>query len=139
MFQFAVSSAVFAVCAYTDIRGKRVSKRAIIVYFLLAVSGHLIGRSLRILDFALGMLPGVACLLFSWGSQQALGYGDSALILGCGVALGVKHCMGILVWAFFFAGLWAIVQICFLSAGRKKEFPFVPFLFAGIVVEWVLC
>lgn len=146
MYQYAITIAVFSVCAVTDIRYKKIYRSTVAVYLALAFAGHLAvwlrggAGTAGILpdpaaNAALALVPGMACLLLSVFSGQALGYGDSLMILACGISLGFFACVSVLMTAFLGAGALGILQICFCGAGRKKELAFFPFLLAGAVLQ----
>lgn len=134
MYQQYLTCAAFGICTYTDVRYQRVYKKVAAVYFLLALTGHLIMGTASARQLVLGLIPGICCLAISWIAKQGLGYGDSILILICGVSLGTKRCIDILCIALFWAGVWALFQFVLKKADRKKEFPFVPFLMAGVLM-----
>lgn len=134
MFQCGLTGVVLILSAIRDIRNREVSKKMVGIYFLLALLGHVVmgeGLTGRVLA---GVIPGVVSLLLSLISGGALGYGDGMLILACGISLGVGRCMELVIWAFFFSGIWALVLIVVFRAQRKREMPFVPFLLIGFGV-----
>ena len=136
MYQNILTGAVLLFCSVTDLKGRRIYKAAAAGYLALALLGHAAGGTLFSIELAFSLLPGFACLALSWVSRESLGYGDSALILGCGLSLGLWSCVEILLFAFFLAGTWAIGLLLFRRAGRGKEIPFTPFLFLGLVIGW---
>lgn len=147
MYQNIVTGIFLAVCAVTDIRKRRVYKNVAAAYFILAAAGQTVcwirtaasgdGVSAGgiLTGFVCGLIPGAVCFLISWGSRQSLGYGDSLLISICGISLGFASCVQIVLTAFFSSGIWAAVLFLFRKAGRQKEFPFVPFLLLGYVLQ----
>ena len=147
MYQKTITGIFLAICTGTDIKRRRVYKSAAAAYFILAAAGHTVScvHAAVSEDSALlpgilvgilcGLVPGAFCFLVSWGSRQALGYGDSLLISICGISLGFLPCVWIILTAFFCSGLWAAILFLFRKAGRKQEFPFVPFLLLGYVLQ----
>lgn len=136
MYQRILTGAALLGCSVTDLKCRKVYKPAAAGYLVLAALGHLAGRTATPAQMAFGLLPGIFCLAVSWLSRQGLGYGDSVLALGCGLSLGFWPCMEALFFAFFLSGLWAAILLVLRKAGRKKEFPFVPFLLAGALIQW---
>lgn len=136
MYQRILTGTVLLGCSVTDLKCRRIYKAVAVGYLALALLGHVLGGMLFPIDLAFSLLPGLACLVLSWVSRQSLGYGDSVLILGCGLSLGLWSCVGILLLAFFLAGVWAIGLLLFRRAGRGKEIPFAPFLLLGLVIGW---
>ena len=55
----------------------------------------------------MSFLPGIACLLFSKISGQALGYGDSLLICMMGCFYSIEEILLLLIMAFGYAGVTA--------------------------------
>ena len=133
MYQYILTGMVLLFCSVTDLRYRRVYKAAAGGYVALSILGHIVGHTATFAELTVGLLPGVFCFLVSWISRQSLGYGDSALVVGCGLSVGLWPCLTILFTAFFLSGLWAAGLLVFRRAGRKKEIPFVPFLLLGAV------
>ena len=136
MYQRILTGVVLLGCSVTDLKYKRICKAAAAAYLALALLGHAVGRTAAAPDLLYGLLPGAACLALSWISRQSLGYGDSVLILGCGLSLGLWPCVEILFLSFFLAGVWSAGLLLFHRAARGKEIPFAPFLFLGVLIEW---
>ncbi len=148
MYQRIVTGFFLTICSVTDVKRRCIYNRDAFVYFILAV----IGRMAVILHLFLsdggtqaaavcrsifaGLIPGGVCFLVSWLGRQGLGYGDSVLILICGISLGFWTCMWITFTAFFWAGIWAVILLVKRSGEvRKRAFPFVPFLLLGYVIQ----
>lgn len=134
MYQWVISGVMLSVCAWTDLRRHRIYHIVLFCYLGMALLGHLLGKTAGPAGVASGMLPGLFCLLVSWATRQGLGYGDSLLIVICGVSLGLRPCAAIAVTAFFLAGFWAALLLILRRGGRKKEIPFVPFLLLGLLI-----
>lgn len=142
MVQYVLTGCILLLCIRTDIREKQISKKIVWCYLLLALLGSgLEGacRGISLTERLVGMaevllpsvLPGFLSLFLSWSTREALGYGDSFLILGAGLALGFRDCMELLLWAFFFSALWSVWLMIRHRADRKQTIPFVPFLVLG--------
>lgn len=83
------------------------------------------------LDFCLGLLPGIGCLLLGYCTRQAVGYGDGILLCALGMLYSVEELLYICMVAACFAGITGLVLlVCFKKKGTY-EIPFVPFLFVG--------
>jgi leader peptidase (prepilin peptidase)/N-methyltransferase len=137
MYQVVVTGIALGISSYTDLKYQRIYTRVLLPYFLLVVLGNLIGGTASLAEMGMGVLPGAFCLVISWVSRQSLGYGDSLLILICGVSLGFWPCIWVAFTAFFWAGIWALAAHCLRGAKRTSEFPFVPFLLLGFVIQWI--
>ena len=151
MLQYWLTGSVFLVCMVMDIKYRVVCKKVVGAYIVLAVLGQVLsGIALlegnlaideKVVQVAMtslagiltGVIPGCIGLLLAWMTREAFGYGDAFLILGCGISLGLAGCMELVVWAFFFSGIWSLVLLVLRRADRKREIPFVPFLMMGFV------
>ena len=83
-----------------------------------------------------GLLPGICLWLISlWRSDQ-IGSGDGVVLMGIGWIQGIQQACVIFQTAILLA---AAVGVCMLALGmgRKKELPFVPFLLAGYLVQYI--
>lgn len=138
VYQMGLTAAVLAVCTYTDIRRRKVYKKVVLAYLLLAVMGRIAQGADAPGQAAAGLMPGLFCIALSFVTRQGLGYGDSILILICGVSLGLESCIYLTLSAFFWAGIWAMVLFCRKRAERGKAFPFVPFLLIGLMIQGVM-
>ena len=72
----------------------------------------------------------VACIIVEIGS------GDGIVLMGIGWIQGIQQACVIFQTAILLA---AAVGVCMLALGmgRKKELPFVPFLLAGYLVQYI--
>jgi leader peptidase (prepilin peptidase)/N-methyltransferase len=134
MYQKWLTGTALVVCAWTDIRERTLYSRTIGLYAVLAVIGLLAGKSTSIPELAISLIPGLFCLMISWISRQALGYGDSLLIAVIGISLGFWPCIWVSFSGFFWAGIWSGILLLGRTE-RKREIPFVPFLLAGFVIQ----
>lgn len=115
-------------CALIDIR-----KREIPVWILvLASAGIGIFRVLHWENNTAvwigGIVVGVVFLLVSRFTEEALGYGDSWIILLLGIYLGLWDVLWLLSIAFMLSGVVAAVVLFRHSWSRKAAFPFIPLL-----------
>lgn len=148
MYQRIVTGIFFAVCSVTDVKRRCVCHRDAFVYFVLAAAGRMAVILHSLLndggtqaaavcrDILAGLIPGGVCFFVSWSGRQGLGYGDSLLVLICGISLGFRSCIWLTFTAFFWAGIWAAILLAKRRGEvRKSAFPFVPFLLLGYVIQ----
>ena len=135
MYQYVLTLFLLGVCTYTDIRYRKVYGKAIALYSVLALAGNLLRSPVVWTDVVCGAVPGAACMVVSWISRQGLGYGDSILILACGMTLVIRVCISFVVTAFLLAGIWDGILFIFRKADRRREFPFVPFLLMALLMQ----
>ena len=110
----------------------------------VTVAGGSIGLCISIMndrswmEIALGLLPGVLCLLTGWITREAIGYGDGFLLCAMGMYLPLEKVVMIIMLASIFAGIVGLLLIIFKKAKRGDQLPFVPFLLAATVMQLVL-
>lgn len=77
------------------------------------------------------LIPGLVLLIFSYFSEEQIGYGDGWLVL----ALGMWMELHALLMMFWTGLILSAVSAVWLG---KKELPFVPFLTAAYIIgEWI--
>ncbi len=123
-----------------------------IVFFMLVMAGFmdwkkkelplwlLIGMSVCIAIFAAcckdtsiwyrlaGSALGILFFLISKATKEAVGYGDSWLILLLGVHLGISGALQVLFAASLLAACFALFYLWIRKWKRNATLPFVPFL-----------
>lgn len=117
--------------AAMDIRTKKVSLRAAIIFAAAGIIVEMLWRQLDIGVWLAGILPGLFFMMLAWITREAVGYGDGAVLLVCGVFLGLWDCLRVLLLGLFLSFPFSLFCVVCCRAGRKKEIPFVPFLMAG--------
>lgn len=119
---------LLVICSVSDLR-----KRTIPILFLLILSvavlgftifGDSVGVRLRVG----GALLGILFLLISKCTKEAIGYGDSWLILLLGIQLGYLEAIGVLFAASLLAGVASLFFLWKCNWKRNTSLPFVPFL-----------
>ena len=76
-------------------------------------------------------VPGLICIIISYCSRQAIGYGDGFLLCMLGTFYEIGEVLFILFVAMGFAGILGLVLLVLFQKNGKQEIPFVPFLFVG--------
>lgn len=146
-----------AAAAVRDIRSRQVALRPALTMALLGAvlmtaptlctgspdADSLYGMSLAdtagsifqmLLSCLTGTLPGVFLLIAGWSTKQQVGYGDGIVLLVIGIYLGFSASLSILLTALLLIAPVSLFYIVCRRAGRKKQLPFVPFLFAGYLL-----
>ena len=80
---------------------------------------------------------GVAFLGISKITKEAIGYGDSLLILGLGILLGFWQVMAVLVVAFSLTAISSMVLLVLKKMNRRTTLPFIPFLALGFLINFI--
>lgn len=84
-----------------------------------------------------GALLGVVFFVISKFTKEAVGYGDSWLILLLGIHMGILEALQVLFAASLMAAIFAIFYLWRRRWKRSETLPFVPFLaiaYAGVIV-----
>lgn len=84
-----------------------------------------------------GALLGVGFFAVSKFTKEAVGYGDSWLILILGIHMGILDVLQVLFAASLMAAIFAIFYLWRHRWKRSETLPFVPFLaiaYAGVMV-----
>lgn len=149
MYFKILSLAMLGICSYADIRYRRIYIKNILLYGGLVFGGKVIHVWIHgamngavdlggmFLESFFSVVPGCVCFLISHFSKEAFGYGDSLLIIICGLALGFSSCIEVLFLAFLFSGIHAMVLFVGKKKSRKYEIAFVPYLFLGVLIAAV--
>lgn len=84
-----------------------------------------------------GIVVGVLFFAISRLTREAIGYGDSWVILFLGICLGGVVTIQILFWASFMTSVFSIIKCIRHGWNRKQTIPFLPFLtvaYIGVVM-----
>ena len=124
-------------CSAADIRFRRVpaavlAMAAALGSFYVAVAD----REGWYLHLA-GMAVGAGFLIVSRLTREALGYGDSFMILSLGIYLGVVRLAEMLFLSWILLAVAAMVCLIKKKWSRKASLPAIPFLTAGYAVLWI--
>ena len=119
--------------AVSDVRCREVSLILVGAAFLSGLLLRVVLEKCSFWEILFGCIPGCAMLLLSWLTKQAVGFGDSALLVSTGVFLGVLKTLFLLGLSFLAAGIFAAVLLIVKKKKRKEELPFLPFLMTGYV------
>lgn len=138
MFQDIVTVTALIICSYVDIRYRKVEKRIAGIYAAAVLAGRLTEGGSGMAALLTGLVPGILFLFLSFVTRQGIGYGDSVLILILGASAGIEAELEILLLAFALSGIWAVVLLFRKRGNVRQEFPFVPFLLAGAVLERIV-
>ena len=130
-------SAYLCFLGWLDIRHRKIP----LLYLLLGI-----GSAFGVLFFQekgmwLLLLGGAGVGILFLGvskiTNEALGYGDSLVILGLGILLGLWQIMTLLVLAFSLAAISSMVLLVLKKMNRRTTLPFIPFLALSYLVIFV--
>lgn len=119
---------LLGLCSLSDLR-----KRTIPVYLLIVLSVTVAASAIVCEGPGIrlrlgGALIGVLFFLVSKFTREAIGYGDSWLILLLGIHLGSVRAMGVLFAASMIAAVGSLFLLWRSRWRRNATLPFVPFL-----------
>lgn len=117
-------------------------KREIPLWLLIAMSVAVGGYTLCSWNTGMGYrLAGVGLGFFFFGvskvTREAVGYGDSWVILLLGIQLGIMQTLQILFMASILAAVFAVFYLWRQNWDRNITLPFLPFLaisYIGVIV-----
>ena len=119
---------LLVMCSISDFKKKTMPAVLLIVLSItvlgFAIFGDSVGVRLRVGGAILGML----FLLISKCTKEAIGYGDSWLILLLGIQLGYLEAISVLFAASLLAGVASLFFLWKCNWKRDTSLPFVPFL-----------
>ncbi|MBO6240455.1 MAG: prepilin peptidase [Butyrivibrio sp.] len=81
------------------------------------------------------LIPGACLMMLSLISRQSIGIGDGLIVAAIGLCFGIHRLVLGVSIALFISGIMSIFLIIVRKAGKKDSFPFVPFIFVGMVVS----
>ena len=119
------------VLAYNDWKTKRVSIYLLGIVLVMAVTGRIFCFSISAMNTIGGVGVGILLLGISWLSREAIGYGDSGLILSLGIGFGGMRTMEIVFRASCFACVFSIVYGIRHGWNKKHTLPYIPFVAAA--------
>lgn len=130
----------------TDYWEQIVPNRMLLI--LLLLYGILLGwQGVRDLDALLWRLPSIVlgllfCMLsFGLGyliSHGSMGAGDVKLALVMGLYLTGEYVVGAVLYGCIAGAVFSLVQLARKKLTRKDAIPFVPFLFLGLVIRYLV-
>lgn len=132
-FSVGVIGVVLAIQTFFDVKYKKVP-------VILTTIGGIIGVIILLIQQGLNtevfwaLLPGCLCMLYSKLSREALGYGDSFMVLIMGLFCSLDQLIILLMIAFGIAGCTALILLVIFHRNKKYEIALFPFLFAAYVV-----
>jgi len=122
-------------CSYADWKKKEIPIIWLILLGITVLIFAVLNDDISIVQRAGGILIGIVLLLISKCTSEAVGYGDSWLILVIGIHLGGYRTLQMLFVASVFAGIVSLFYLWKKRWKRNATLPFVPFLCAAYIGE----
>lgn len=124
--------------AVYDLRKKVIPLYMILVIGIITILHTILCRSLPLAQLLFGLGIGIFFLVFSKITREAVGYGDSLVLLCLGMFLGGSLLSKMIMVATLGSSLFAIVVGIVKGWNRKLTLPFIPFVCASYVgVVWI--
>lgn len=120
-------------CSVSDIRTKKIPTFLLILMSVVTVMLCVTLSGQNFWNRFWGVGVGVVFWVISRCTGEAVGYGDSWILLLLGGYLGVRIILELVMSAFFLAGIFSLMGIVFGKWGKKVSIPFVPFLTAAYI------
>ena len=142
---FAMLAAMTFFCM-TDYWEKVVPNRMLLI--LLCVFIIILGlQGIRNADILLRALPSIILGLIFCAISFGLGYllshgnmgaGDVKLVLVMGLFLTGEYVVGAILYGCIVSALYSIIQLARKKLSRKDQIPFVPFLYIGVIIRYLI-
>lgn len=129
----AVMLLFLIVIAYRDWRTRRIPVVLLLILTILAVVFQFTIFHEEIERILGGVLIGLGLVIVSKRTKEAIGYGDSWLILILGIYVGSVKVLEIMVSAGFGASLFSVWKLYQSRWNKRIRIPFAPFLAAAYV------
>lgn len=129
----AIMLILLAGASYCDWKTRRIPVRLIVVMAALMCLSWLLSPEENALSIVLGLSIGVLFLGISRCTREAIGYGDSFILMILGGSLGGLRVCVLIMTASGMAGMFSAGKLIRGKWNRRLTFPFVPFLLIAYV------
>ena len=118
--------------AVEDIRRRHITLPYLIIFGLLGIFLHMYFKDTSVVSILSGVAVGLGLIVLSVLTRGSIGMGDGFLFLVTGIFLGGGQNISLLMVSLLYAALFSLgVLVLGKRNGKKKEIPFVPFVFLG--------
>lgn len=129
----AICMIFLAICSWNDIKTKEIPVYLLNIATFFVVLFRILNREQGWFLWIGGMISGFLFFMISRCTNEALGYGDSWIILLLGTFLGFWDLVYLLGAAFLFCALTGMICMIRYGWSEKIKIPFVPFLMIGYI------
>lgn len=123
--------------SWTDIRKKEISLASVVICMSCGITTAVFHGDLSLGYFA-AAAPGCCLIALSLLTAGAVGLGDGLILLSLGTMLSWEKVMGIILAGSLYSCVYGAILLLIQKGVRKKQIPFVPFLFAGYIGGLIL-
>ncbi|MGN0158809.1 MAG: prepilin peptidase [Brotaphodocola sp.] len=120
---------------------RRIVPDSVLLCFLAEqmLMGAMVMRAEMILKiFITGLLFTVTATAFAWVTKEQIGMGDIRLLGVTAMTAGWGFVIQILFYAMVLSFGYSLILVLYKKKSVKAEFPFVPFLAAGLATHMIL-
>lgn len=128
-----VIAGFLAAAACQDWRTKKVSCLLLSVMTVVTLGMQFLIIKENLLSILGGAAVGALFFLLSKSTREAVGYGDSWVILLLGIFLGGKDVLQVVLWAALFSSVFSIIYCIRHGFRGKQTVPFIPCLAAAYI------
>lgn len=124
--------------AAEDIRSKKISVRYLWLFGAVGIAINMFQKAISVPDMLLGAAVGLAVVAVSLLTRGSIGLGDGFLLMTAGIFLGGSRGLELLFISLLYAAFTSLGMLVLRKWKRKREIPFVPFLFLGYLTMLLL-
>lgn len=129
---------LLAACSYSDAKKKTIPIYLLVILSVVVACVAVLCDTVSVQMRVAGALLGVLFLIVSKCSKEAIGYGDSWIMLLLGIQMGCLRAMEVLFLASLLAGAISLFCLWKHHWKRSTTLPFVPFLTISYLGAMVL-
>lgn len=134
----AVIGLLLLAAGIVDMRKRQISRAQILILLLVCCAVIPLKNESGVIDVVGGLAIGLCAIGVSVATREQIGRGDGIVIAAVGIALGARKCLLVVFIASFMMSMAAIVVLSFRKGGRQTRLPFLPAIFAGYLLCFLL-
>lgn len=117
--------------AMEDIRKRTITVRYMILFGAVGLGLHIYRQEMTAISLLLGVAVGIGMILLSLVTRESIGMGDGFVLMTTGIFLGGAANVELLFYGLLYAAVFSLGIVVFQKKKKKREIPFIPFLFLG--------
>ena len=137
MYLAALCVFLTAACGY-DYRDKRIPNHLLIWMAILGVGWRFRNQGVPGALSYLGQAALIVAFLYPFFKIGCLGAGDVKLALVMGLYLTGEYVVGAVFYGCIASAAYSLVQLARKKLSRKDTIPFVPFLYLGLIIRYLV-
>ncbi len=137
MCRFIGAFLFLTVCSVQDLKRKRISVANPLLFAVLGIILDLWQQACWA-DYLPGVFLAGCIFAFAKLSQEQIGMGDGLVLLVLSLFLTGRELIAVFLTALFATAVVSGVLLVLKRAGRRSRLAFVPFMTAGLLLQWLL-